>query len=113
MAAFAPVMTGDAATLQADYVPLTPFREPLPSQPAVVALPVPEPYGARNLSAMAMEKSLPDAVGAFIDWVVNASGWAVHGNRECQSACQSRIPPSPYKRAKKGKTSKRFLKKLL
>ena len=76
-AAFAPVMTGDAATLQADYVPLSEFRPSLPAQPAVVALPVPEPYGARALSAMAIEKSLPDAVGAFVDWVINESGWKV------------------------------------
>jgi ATP-dependent exoDNAse (exonuclease V) beta subunit len=76
-AAFAPVMTGDAATLQADYVPLSEFRPPLPAQPAVVALPVPEPYGARALSAIAIEKSLPDAVGGFVDWVVNESGWKV------------------------------------
>ena len=52
-AAFAPVMTGDAATLQADYVPLTPHRsDAIAAQPAVVALPVPEPYGTRNVSAM-------------------------------------------------------------
>ena len=45
-AAFAPVMTGDAFTLQADYVPLSPFRADTKGQPAVVALPVPEPYGS-------------------------------------------------------------------
>ena len=76
-AAFAPVMTGDPFTLQADYVPLTPFRADAPSQPAVVALPVPSPYGTRNVSAIAIEKSLPDAVGAFVDWVVHESGWKV------------------------------------
>src|SRR4051812_26006022 len=76
-AAFAPVMNGDAFTLQADYVPLTPFRADEPSQPAVIALPVPAPYGARNVSAIAIEKSLPDAVGAFVEWIVNESGWKV------------------------------------
>ncbi|MEN3338411.1 MAG: CRISPR-associated exonuclease Cas4, partial [Acidobacteriota bacterium] len=76
-AAFAPVMTGDPFTLQADYVPLSPFRSDTPSQPAVIALPVPAPYATRNVSAMAIEKSLPDAVGAFVDWVVNDSGWMV------------------------------------
>ena len=79
-AAFAPVMTGDAATLQADYVPLTPHRAEIKGQPAVVALPVPEPYGIRNLSAVKIEQSLPDAVGAFIDWLVNESGWKVGGH---------------------------------
>ncbi len=76
-AAFAPIMTGDRFTLQADYVPLSPFRPDLPKQPAVIALPVPAPYGTRNISAVAIEKSLPDAVGAFVAWVVNDSGWKV------------------------------------
>ena len=50
-AAFAPVMTGDELTLQADYVPLAPYRPALPGQPAVVALPVPTPYATRYVSA--------------------------------------------------------------
>jgi ATP-dependent exoDNAse (exonuclease V) beta subunit len=82
-AAFAPVMTGDAATLQADYVPLSPHRSELKGRPAVIALPVPEPYGSRNLSAMAIEKSLPDAVGALIDWIVTESGWNVSSRDIC------------------------------
>ncbi len=76
-AAFAPIMTGDAFTLQADYVALSPFREATKGQPSVVALPVPKPYGSRNISAMAIEASLPDATGAFIDWLVNESKWKV------------------------------------
>ncbi|CAN5852339.1 UvrD-helicase domain-containing protein [soil metagenome] len=76
-AAFAPIMTGDAFTLQAEYVPLAPFRPALKAQPAVVALPVPKPYGSRNISAIAIEQSLPSAVGAFVEWLVNKSGWKV------------------------------------
>ena len=76
-AAFAPVMTGDAFTLQADYVPLSPYRPGIDRQPAVVALPVPKPYGMRNLSAVAIEASLPDAVGAYIDWLLTESKWKV------------------------------------
>jgi ATP-dependent helicase/nuclease subunit A len=76
-AAFAPVMTGDAFTLQADYVPLTPVRDEIAHQAAVVALPVPAPYGTRNISAVAIEQSLPDAVGAFVEWIVTNSGWTV------------------------------------
>ena len=75
--AFAPVMTGDPDMLQAAYVPLEPFRSDSQEQPSVVVLPVPEPYGYRRLSNTAIEKSLPDAVGAFIDWLVNESGWKV------------------------------------
>ncbi len=75
--AFAPVMTGDAVTLQADYVPLSQYRPALTRQPAVVALPVPKPYGQRNISAVAIESSLPDAIGAYVDWLVNESKWKV------------------------------------
>ena len=75
--AFAPVMTGDPDMLQAAYVPLEPFRSDSQEQPSVVVLPVPEPYGYRRLANTAIEKSLPDAVGAFIDWLVNESGWKV------------------------------------
>ncbi len=76
-AAFAPVMTGDGDGLQAAYVPLEPFRPESKEQPSVVTLPVPEPYGYRRLSNVAIEKSLPDAVGAFIDWLISESGWKV------------------------------------
>jgi len=76
-AAFEPVMTGDPEMLQAEYVPLEPFRSDSQEQPSVVVLPVPEPYGYRRLSNVAIEKSLPDAVGAFIDWLINDSGWTV------------------------------------
>jgi ATP-dependent helicase/nuclease subunit A len=80
-AAFAPIMTGDPVTLQADYVPLDRYRPAIKGQPAVVALPVPEPYGTRNMSALKIEASLPDAVGAFVDWLINESGWKVDGRR--------------------------------
>ncbi|MGH9411284.1 MAG: UvrD-helicase domain-containing protein [Vicinamibacterales bacterium] len=76
-AAFEPVMTGNAATLQAQYVPLSRHRRAMLNQPSVVALPVPEPYGVKNVSAVKIEASLPDAVGAFVDWIVNESGWKV------------------------------------
>jgi ATP-dependent exoDNAse (exonuclease V) beta subunit len=76
-AAFEPVMDGDAFTLQASYVPLASSRSEIKSQPALVALPVPEPYGQRNVSAISIERSLPDAVGAFVEWVLNESGWKV------------------------------------
>lgn len=76
-AAFAPIMNGDDATLQASYVPLARHRRALEGQPAIVALPVPSPYGRRYLSGKEIDASLPHAVGAFIDWVVSASGWKV------------------------------------
>jgi hypothetical protein len=86
-AAFEPVMTGDADALQADYVPLQPFRSDAPDQQSVVVLPVPSPYGVRRVSNVEIEKSLPDAVGAYIHWLINKSGWKV---AERPSAVDSR-----------------------
>jgi ATP-dependent exoDNAse (exonuclease V) beta subunit len=89
-AAFAPVMTGDPHALQADYVPLQPFRSDSAEQPSVVVLPVPEPYGTRRLSNAAIEESLPDAVGAYIDWLINKSGWKVAERPTATSASAGR-----------------------
>ena len=74
-AAFAPRMTGGT---QASYVPLDAYREAV-DQPAVVALPVPRPYGQRPQAYAneAIELSYPDAVGAFVEWLVRESGWTV------------------------------------
>jgi ATP-dependent helicase/nuclease subunit A len=76
-AAFAPLMTGDRQTLQAEYVALSPHREDPLSQPSVVALPVPEPYGQRRIAGYAIEQSLPDGIGAFVHWLLAKSGWTV------------------------------------
>jgi ATP-dependent exoDNAse (exonuclease V) beta subunit len=76
-AAFEPVMDGDRDTHQARYVALERFRSDHPGQPSVVALPVPAPYGQRFVAAREIERSLPDAVGAYIDWLVERSGWTV------------------------------------
>jgi ATP-dependent exoDNAse (exonuclease V) beta subunit len=85
-AAFEPLMTGDSEMLQAEYVPLEPFRNDSQEQPSVVVLPVPEPYGYRRIANVAIEKSLPDAVGAFIDWLTNESGWKVAERPAANSA---------------------------
>jgi len=79
--AFAPLMTGDRDTLQADYVELRPARFDLPGQPSLVALPVPKPYGSRKIAARSIEQSLPDAVGAFVAWLIRDSGWQVTERR--------------------------------
>ena len=74
--AFAPLMDsgpGGGPT----YVPLSPTRSDAAGQPAVIALPVPRPYGQRRVSAAAIERSLPDAVGAFVRWLIEESGWTV------------------------------------
>ena len=67
--------------LQADYVPLSPHRADPDGQPGVVVLPVPRPYGRWRVAASAIEGSLPDAVGAFVRWLVAESGWRVTERR--------------------------------
>ena len=76
-AAFQPVMTGDLASCQASYVALEPSRIDSPAQPSVVVLPVPEPYGKQRIANTSIEESLPHAVGAFVDWLINESNWKV------------------------------------
>jgi ATP-dependent exoDNAse (exonuclease V) beta subunit len=78
-AAFAPAMTGDAVQQQPAYVRLESVRGrvDLPDQPSVVALPVPRPYATQRIAASAIDLSLPDAVGAYVDWLVHESGWRV------------------------------------
>jgi ATP-dependent exoDNAse (exonuclease V) beta subunit len=74
-AAFARVMTGDG---QAKYVALEQHRQGVADQPAVVVLPVPRPYGDwGKVTEMSIRDSLPDAVGAFVDWLIRESGWKV------------------------------------
>ena len=47
-------------------------------QPAIVALPVPQPYGDYGkIVNWQITSSLPDAVAAFVDWLVRSSGWHV------------------------------------
>ncbi len=77
-AAFAPLIRATPDGSQAAYVALAPSREELPGRPALVALPVPRPYGKfGTLTDFAVDASLPDAVGAFVDWLVHESGWKV------------------------------------
>ncbi len=42
-----------------------------------VALPVPQPYARRYVTGRSIEQSLPGAVGALVDWIVNESNWKV------------------------------------
>ncbi len=86
-AAFSERMQGNVDGSQAEYVPLSPFREEpkLASgepRPAVIALPVPRPYsafsdGGARITNYKIDESLPDAVGAFVDWLITKSGWTV------------------------------------
>jgi len=60
-----------------DYLPLEGGVDDPPQQPGVVALPMPEPYGTRNLSNARIEQCSPSTVAAFIKWLCTESGWKV------------------------------------
>jgi ATP-dependent helicase/nuclease subunit A len=65
---------------QARYVPLAPHRPGVDTQPAIVALPVPEPYpdaGYKKPILKKIEEGEPDGIAAFVDWLVRHSGWTV------------------------------------
>ncbi len=99
-AAFSVEMTADEYTLQAGYVPLSEHRLSETSQPPIVVLPVPRPYssyasrGFVKASAKAIETSLPDAVGAFIAWIVDEkNGWTVAERQP--DGVEARVPVQP------------------
>ncbi|HEX7798155.1 MAG TPA: UvrD-helicase domain-containing protein [Vicinamibacterales bacterium] len=96
-AAFRDEMVRNELALQADYIPLSPVRLGDSTQPAIVALPVPAPYGRRGplkASARAIEESLPDAVGAFVAWLVDPkNGW--HVVERQADGPEERVPMQP------------------
>jgi ATP-dependent helicase/nuclease subunit A len=76
--AFSPAMAVRPDTSQAAYVPLQPSRREIGGQPTIVALPVPRPYGDYGkIVDWRISESFPDAVGAFIAWLLNESSWMV------------------------------------
>jgi ATP-dependent exoDNAse (exonuclease V) beta subunit len=61
-----------------EYLPLEGGREPIPGQPSIVSLPVPFVQGKRgDVTKTAIEVGAPKATAAFVNWVVNRSGWKV------------------------------------
>ncbi|HET9704980.1 MAG TPA: UvrD-helicase domain-containing protein, partial [Vicinamibacterales bacterium] len=70
-AAFREDMNGDRLALQADYVALLGSRNDVPEQPAIVALPVPRPYGKRDVTLGALASSQPEAIAAFVRWMLS------------------------------------------
>ncbi|MCC7155731.1 MAG: UvrD-helicase domain-containing protein [Bryobacterales bacterium] len=76
-AAFETEMTGDEETGQIEYVPLEEHAPAPKTQPAIVVLPAPHPYGMKIVSKGAINLCLPDAVVGFIDWLLSESRWRV------------------------------------
>ncbi len=86
-AAFAPRMQAEPR-----YVALSPYRAAVETQPAVVVLPVPRPYGDfGKIVDWRIDESLPDVVAAFVEWLVRKSEWTVT-ERERPDA---RVPVRP------------------
>ncbi|MGE0788261.1 MAG: UvrD-helicase domain-containing protein [Sandaracinaceae bacterium] len=76
--AFEREMRGGEDGAQAAYVPLAPYREDTDARPSVIALPVPRPYGHRGkVWKNKVAESTADAVGAFVLWLVERSGWTM------------------------------------
>jgi ATP-dependent helicase/nuclease subunit A len=69
--AFETEMDGDG---HAEWIPLEEDRGEIDGRPSLIALPVPRPYKTR-LSKDAVNRSLPDAIAAFVAWLVQESGW--------------------------------------
>ena len=72
------------------------FRSPRdaqahPGQPAVIALPMPKPYGTRNITKKAINACAPETVAAFIEWLL-AQKWRVSDRED--PACTREITPS-------------------
>lgn len=76
-AAFETEMQDDAQSGQAAYAPLQGDIAPISSQPSIVALPAPRPYGSMRVSRKAVDECLPDTIIAFAEWLVTDSGWKV------------------------------------
>jgi ATP-dependent exoDNAse (exonuclease V) beta subunit len=91
-ATFRDEMTGDDDSMQADYVELAPDRSAQIGQPAVVALPVPRPYGKRQVTLEQLQASQPGAIAEFVRWLVSPGcRWTVI---DAASKASRRIAPS-------------------
>ncbi len=57
---------------------LTPYRAEPATQPSIVVLPVPEPYGDfGRVVNWKIDDSIPEAIAAYARWLVHESGWTV------------------------------------
>ena len=57
---------------------MTPYRTQPETQPSIVVLPVPEPYGDfGRVVNWKIDESIPEAIAAYARWLVHESGWTV------------------------------------
>lgn len=79
--AFAPLMLGDAVAAQAAYSPLHEDGDEISGQPAIIALPMPKPYGRNGqIAKKAINECMPATIAAFVQWLVKESNWQVREN---------------------------------
>ena len=76
-AAFMPEMQENRVTAQAGYVPLLGDRPAIAGQPSIVALPAPISWTGHQVTKKEVNSCLPDAICAFIEWLIRESGWKV------------------------------------
>jgi ATP-dependent exoDNAse (exonuclease V) beta subunit len=76
--AFETEMSTDVDSGHAEWAPLERFREDIPGRPSVIVLPVPRPYGKARIAVDPVKECLPDAIGAFIAWLIsNENDWNI------------------------------------
>jgi ATP-dependent exoDNAse (exonuclease V) beta subunit len=82
-AAFATTFGEGTPGVQARDVPLAPARPDVTDRPSVIVLPVPDPYGDWSIEPTdrAVQASYPDAVAAFVAWLLRESGWTIDDER--------------------------------
>lgn len=78
-AAFASTFGSGIAGVQASDVPLAPARADVTDRPTVIVLPIPDPYGdwKTEPTDQGVQRSYPDAVAAFVAWLLRESGWTI------------------------------------
>ena len=90
-AAFAPEIQRNEATGQPAYVALS-GGGAANGQPAVIALPVPAPYGSYSVTKTAIEACLPETIAAYVDWLIGRSGWKVRDPGGSPGGSDSLVP---------------------
>ena len=88
-AAFSVHMTGDRASLQADYVELQPARADHPAQPAVIALPVPRAFSDRGNVTQSGHRRLTARRGGRVRALAGDGEW-LHGARRARVGSERR-----------------------
>ena len=79
--AFGKAMVGEPG-VQPAHVDLESHREKSGTQPSLVVVPVPEPYGKTGLTKTAIRQSSPRGIAAYVRWMIRESGWTVEEGGE-------------------------------